>query len=284
MLFTAFCCFVVCSAPSHSSRDIPRTGATTHVENVQPRRRRTEQLVDHRIGMGRPEPVICLGMPVEQPGTLQGQRARCPTVAFAGTHRRQPARSPDRRRRTQGGEDLTVKATVRHEERATVKAGLSANVASNASGFLNQDHKGCVIPGAAAGVESDVSFAACNHERRVAALVRMHRGAVASQSNKRVRGPLARARTTDRSWPQHHHALTSQRGAQRIGPDLGKHSCHPTPDCVYRLLSPYGSTSSASLSNTRSAAARFSSKCAGDEVPGISKTVGAWWSNHASAT
>ena len=66
-------------------------GATTDVENLQSRRHGTEQVVDHRIGIGRPEPVICLGLLVEQVRTLQGQRARCQTVAFAGIHRPQPA-------------------------------------------------------------------------------------------------------------------------------------------------------------------------------------------------
>ena len=41
-------------------------GATTHVENVQAHRHRTEQLIDHRVGIRRPGPVICLGMLVEQ--------------------------------------------------------------------------------------------------------------------------------------------------------------------------------------------------------------------------
>ena len=48
-------------------------GATTHVEDVQACRFRTEQLIDHRSRIGRPAPVVALGLLVEQPGTFLGQ-------------------------------------------------------------------------------------------------------------------------------------------------------------------------------------------------------------------
>ncbi len=76
-------------ALGHLPRSDP--GATPHVENLQARRRGTEQFIDHRIGIGRPEPVVGLGVLVEQPRAFLGERSRCPTVAFlARIHRRQP--------------------------------------------------------------------------------------------------------------------------------------------------------------------------------------------------
>ena len=64
-------------------------GATTHVEDVQACRFRTEQLRNHRTRIGRPAPVVALGLLVEQLGTFLGQTShRHPGIMADDCHHR----------------------------------------------------------------------------------------------------------------------------------------------------------------------------------------------------
>lgn len=67
------------TALGHLPRSDPR--ATTNVENVQACLRRAEQLIDRRVRICRPAPVVPLGLLVEQPRTFLSQKARCQTLA-----------------------------------------------------------------------------------------------------------------------------------------------------------------------------------------------------------
>ena len=140
--------------------------------------------------------------------------------------------------------------------------------------------------------EGAIGFRAPNFEYRPVfpfdgrATIRLHKGRCASQS--RPVSTVFLGRIQDYGARRSSSALPTDLPGLRLSLDCdpcAKVNQRPSADISTDVgqISHYGSASRAPWSRTKSAAARFSSKCASDEVPGISNTVGAWSRSQASA-